>query len=121
MDKKDLESKKLPDLKEIAKALGLSNFETLKKAELIDQIIKGETPKAKPAKAKVTKEVSVKVDKKIVAPASVEEKKVEEIVPVADNAADKPKRARTIKKVIISGKYLKNYLDQVFITQKYGH
>ena len=38
MDKKDLESKKLPDLKEIAKSVGATNFETLKKAELIDQI-----------------------------------------------------------------------------------
>ncbi|MBU2019235.1 MAG: transcription termination factor Rho [Bacteroidetes bacterium] len=38
MDIKELESKKLPDLREIAKNLGLKRVESLKKAELIDAI-----------------------------------------------------------------------------------
>ena len=52
MDKKDLESKKLPDLKEIAKSIGVPNFETLKKAELIDKIISGGTPEKKESEVK---------------------------------------------------------------------
>lgn len=89
MDKKDLESKKLPDLKEIAKALGITNFETLKKAELIEKIVSGDSSKEKTAKAtpktKEIKESSEKTEKK------------EEVTSV-----EKPKRARTIKKVILS-------------------
>jgi transcription termination factor Rho len=38
MDIKELESKKLPDLREIAKNLGLKRVESFKKAELIDAI-----------------------------------------------------------------------------------
>ena len=41
MDKKELESKKLPDLRTIAKSIGLEKVESLKKAELISQIING--------------------------------------------------------------------------------
>lgn len=39
MDVKDLESKKLPDLREIAKAIGIKRTESFKKAELIEQIV----------------------------------------------------------------------------------
>ena len=39
MDKKTLESKSIADLKTIASSIGLSNIETLKKTELINQII----------------------------------------------------------------------------------
>jgi len=38
MDIKDLESKKLPDLREIAKGLGMKRVESFKKAELIEAI-----------------------------------------------------------------------------------
>lgn len=38
MDKSELESKKLAELKELAKAIGIEKFETLKKAELIEKI-----------------------------------------------------------------------------------
>ena len=38
MDKKDLESKKLSDLRVIAAAAGIENADTYKKAELINQL-----------------------------------------------------------------------------------
>ena len=41
MDKKTLESKSISDLKEIASSLGLSDTESLKKAELIGKILGG--------------------------------------------------------------------------------
>jgi transcription termination factor Rho len=74
MDKKDLESKRLPDLKEFAKSIGLKGYETLKKADLIIAIVDGS--KSSPSQVVENKE---------------ENKPVE-----------KPKRARTIKKVIVS-------------------
>jgi transcription termination factor Rho len=77
MDKKDLESKRLPDLKVIAKSIGLKGFETLKKADLINAIIGGSTPQPSVESTENSKE---KVEK----------------------AVEKPKRARTIKKVIVA-------------------
>ncbi|MFN5149257.1 MAG: transcription termination factor Rho [Flavobacteriia bacterium] len=43
MDKKDLESRKLSDLREIAKSIGIENAENLKKSELI-MAITGDSP-----------------------------------------------------------------------------
>ena len=43
MDKKTLESKSISDLKVIASSLGLSNIESLKKAELISEILGDES------------------------------------------------------------------------------
>jgi len=84
MDKKDLESKKLPDLKEIAKTIGLKGFETLKKADLIGAIVNGESKTATTTKV-------------------VEEKKaVQEVIVEKSEPVEKPKRARTIKKVVVS-------------------
>lgn len=42
MDIKELEGKKLPDLREIAKAMGINKVESFKKAELVDAIKKGD-------------------------------------------------------------------------------
>lgn len=60
MDKNDLESKKLPELRELAKMLGIEGTESLKKPELIDKIIgdqpasnKEEAPKRKRTRKKV--------------------------------------------------------------------
>ncbi len=47
MDIKELEGKKLPDLREIAKAMGINKVESFKKAELIDAITKGDNSPAK--------------------------------------------------------------------------
>lgn len=88
MDKKDLESKKLPDLKEIAKTAGLKNFETLKKADLINLIMSSDSTEV------TAKTVKPKAEKK------VSEEKVE--LKEAVEASEKPKRARTIKKIIVS-------------------
>lgn len=61
MDKKTLESKKLPDLKEIAKTLGIT-VDGLKKNEIVDAIIEGgksseEQPAEKPKRARKKQEV----------------------------------------------------------------
>jgi transcription termination factor Rho len=57
MDKKTLESKKLPDLKEIATSLGIST-EGLKKSELVDAIVSGAKPTEAPAAVAVEKKSS---------------------------------------------------------------
>ena len=41
MDKAELESKKLSDLREIAKTIGIENIDALKKADLITKIVIG--------------------------------------------------------------------------------
>ncbi len=107
MDKKDLESKKLPDLKEIAKTLGIANFETLKKADLIDQIISFEIP-LKPVRSVKTKEVKISPSEKVVKTPVSKSVKKEVIIKSSETNTDsiveieKPKRARTVKKIIIS-------------------
>lgn len=60
MDKNELESKKLPELRELAKMLGIEGTETLKKPELIEKIIGDSTenkteeqPKRKRTRKKV--------------------------------------------------------------------
>ncbi len=94
MDKKDLESKKLPDLKGIAKELAIPNFESLKKADLINLIVSFETVE-KPIKI-----IKVKTEK--VKPAQViTETKTEIVVEPITADVEKPKRNRTIKKVTI--------------------
>jgi len=82
MDKKDLESKKLSDLRVIAAAAGIENADTYKKAELINQLtgIASDAPSA-PVKAETTPEVST------------------------ESTEDKPKRKRTrVEKVEIGKK-----------------
>jgi transcription termination factor Rho len=105
MDKKDLESKKLPDLKEIAKTSGIANFETLKKADLIEQIISIETPTI-PVKSVKTKEVKISsVEKAVKQPVSKSTKKEDAIQSSDSNneaIIEKPKRTRTVKKIIIA-------------------
>ena len=110
MDKKDLESKKLPDLKEIAKSVGATNFETLKKAELIDQIISLSANQKTENVVEVSKEI-----KKVLKPSPAMKKdenptveKDQQNVTLPEKAAIevessvKPKRARVIKKVIVT-------------------
>jgi transcription termination factor Rho len=95
MDKKDLESKKLPDLKEIAKALAIPNFESLKKADLINLIVSGgevEKP-IKPSKVKTEKVKPVQVEA---------ETKIEIVEESSASEIEKPKRNRTIKKVTVA-------------------
>jgi transcription termination factor Rho len=48
MDIKELEGKKLPDLREIAKAIGIKKVESLKKAELIEAITASSAESKKP-------------------------------------------------------------------------
>ncbi len=94
MDKKDLESKKLPDLKEIAKSLNVSKIETLKKSELIDSIlsVNSTIKPVKTTKPKVEKVLPVKKVEVL--------KTIEESVP--EIVSEKPKRARTIKKIVVT-------------------
>ncbi len=110
MDKKDLESKKLPDLKEIAKALAIPNFESLKKAELVELIASNESePKpAKTVKAKVDKIKATPVVKEVVTKKVIEEPINENVKAEitedisAGSEVEKPKRNRTIKKVTLT-------------------
>jgi transcription termination factor Rho len=125
MDKKDLESKKLPDLKEIAKSIGVTNFETLKKAELIDTIISGGTPVKKEPQVKEVKIAPIEKKGKTPVKAKVVKDNIsEKIEPVISTEApsseviasevpilDKPKRARTIKKVILTEDQMTNQPD----------
>ena len=71
MDKKELESKKLSELKEIAKTLGINKAETLKKADLVAAIA-GDAPKA-----------------------------VEAATQTPENEGEKRKRTRTIKTEVV--------------------
>jgi transcription termination factor Rho len=90
MDKKDLESKKLSDLRVIAAAAGIEKADTYKKAELINQLT-GNAPEAPsvPVKSEVTAEV-----------------------PEAA-AEDKPKRKRTrVEKVEIGKKQASLFTDE---------
>ncbi len=50
MDKKELQSKKLPELKDLAKAIGVEGSEKMKKAELV-AAISGDTPSTEGAKS----------------------------------------------------------------------
>ncbi len=82
MDKKDLESKKLSDLRVIAAAAGIENADSYKKAELINQLTGlGSEASNAPAPQETASETS------------------------SENAEDKPKRKRTrVEKVEIGKK-----------------
>uniref|UniRef100_UPI0026124CEF Rho termination factor N-terminal domain-containing protein n=1 Tax=Fluviicola sp. TaxID=1917219 RepID=UPI0026124CEF len=62
MNKKDLDGKLLPELREIAKSLGVKKVESFKKNELIEQIQANAAPseptEKAPAKPKTTKKVA---------------------------------------------------------------
>lgn len=96
MDKKELESKKLADLKEIAKVVGVTNYETLKKAELVDKILgQSDVPAEKSKVAAKPKKKTTEVESNIEAPAVEEKpakksKKSEEktIEPVVEKATE---------------------------------
>ena len=82
MDKKTLDSKSIADLKVIASSLGLSETNSLKKAELIDQILgektsektgdlfanekadKQDEPKAEPTRKRTRKRIKVDAGEK---------------------------------------------------------
>jgi len=125
MDKKDLESKKLPDLKEIAKTAGIANYETLKKADLVAQIlISSESTSIKPVKttrAKVAKEIKVKATSPTVEKVPVEVNPLNEVINGATDAnsvdVEKPKRARTTKKVTVAEEVIIGQPD-LFATEK---
>ena len=51
MDKKDLQSKKLAELKVIAKEIGIKGADKLKKAELIEKLAANDKPEAKATEA----------------------------------------------------------------------
>jgi transcription termination factor Rho len=100
MDKKALEDKKLSDLREIAKTLGIENAETLKKPELIAKIT-GEgdestqssdiARKSRPRKATDAKETSTEQ------PTLFEKEEVKVVSEKSDETSkeDKPKKGRT--------------------------
>jgi transcription termination factor Rho len=106
LSKEELAEKKLPDLREIAKTIGIAKVESYKKNELIEAIVGGSvlsgeesTPKKRGRKPKDS------VEESSVIPTSPEENKPQE--PAVQEAAaeqdesGKPKRTRVIKRVEI--------------------
>lgn len=88
MNKKDLDGKLLPELREIAKSLGVKKVESFKKSELIEQILTGSTPATEPtekapAKPKATKKTA--------------ESKSEKSAPTADLFSTESPEAQTPK------------------------
>ncbi|WP_413512018.1 transcription termination factor Rho [Myroides odoratus] len=86
-DISQLEKMKVSDLQEIAKKANLTKVSTLKKGELIEQILKLQTPKE--VKVKMTKPVAQK-EKEVQA-------EVVQPVPVEASTAEKTKRPRLAK------------------------
>jgi transcription termination factor Rho len=103
MDKKELESKKLPDLREIAKALGIKGGETLKKADLISSIVNtgSETSSSAPKSETKVKPLAKVASSKKASPTDSSENKAE-VPPTATEGIPKPKRNRVIKKVTVA-------------------
>ncbi len=96
MDKKELESKKLPDLRVIAKTIGVKNIESYKKADLINVIINGENSET------LTSDNITNVSKSDENESAIDKNNV-----IDDS---KPRRKRTIKKVISSEEQHQNEL-----------
>ena len=117
MDKSELQSKKLPELRELAKAIGVDGAETLKKADLVDQIIgqpSSETsaedkPKKKRIRKRVISEEGEKETKDLFSEPKIEardvktetksekETQAEKAVGILENAANKNKE-RDVKR-----------------------
>ena len=99
MDKSELDSRKLVELKELAKAIGIEGAETMKKAELIEIIdgnnsISTDKPKRKRARKKVMEENTEKSETATVA-------KKEDTAPPVDLFTEKhsPLKAAADKKI----------------------
>lgn len=85
--KEELSAKKLPDLRVIAKQLGIKRVESFKKAELVDLILSGSEQETASQPKQVEQETKV---------ASKEEQSVN-----SDSSEGKRKRARVVKKVTV--------------------
>ena len=85
MDKSELESRKLLELKELANTLGIEGAEKMKKAELIDKITEGDSGESKPKpkrkrKKVMTEETAEKPAEENTQPSLFEENKKEDKV-----------------------------------------
>jgi transcription termination factor Rho len=89
MDKKELESKKLSDLRVIASSIGIDSAESFKKAELIDRILdssstesnENETKKRRPRVSKVENQENTDLFSTVTAPKTPKSDVKEEIQP----------------------------------------
>lgn len=96
MDKKELQSKKLPELKTLAKAIGVEGFEKLKKADLVDAIAgsgKSEAPQAKESSATETPASDTARKRKRVRAIPTEAKAQPSLFKTDDASAPTPKSA----------------------------
>ncbi|WP_343633062.1 transcription termination factor Rho [Fluviicola sp.] len=100
MNNKDLDGKLLPELREIAKSLGVKKVESFKKNELIEQIQANsagttttETPKA-PAKSKVKKATEPKADAPAADLFSTEAPEAPKTEDIKQDTANAPKEKR---------------------------
>jgi len=102
MDKSELESRKLLELKELANTLGIEGAEKMKKAELIDKITEGDSagskPKPKRKRKKVmTEETPEKPAEENAQPSLFEEKKKEDKVTVEKTPEVKDPEAKKVE------------------------
>ena len=74
MDEKTLKSKKVVDLREIAQAVGISGYQKMKKADLIEAIVMG-APEEKETTADRTEKVREENEKKLMSKAKPRLKK----------------------------------------------
>jgi transcription termination factor Rho len=109
MNLKDLESKKIGDLRQIASLAGILNTETLKKAEILAELSKldsdsssdsSEKEVAKPKKSVASKSINVKVDKNT--DPDLPKVEVSQLNDEKDADVSKSKRKRIIKTEQIS-------------------
>jgi len=103
MDKSELQSNKLPELRTLAKAIGIEGYEKMKKADLVDAIIGSEKSEpaadkdAKPARKR--KRVRVVAEEPKEQPSLFKDESNDKSNSTADDAkADTPKKTRTTPK-----------------------
>ncbi|MGB0915524.1 MAG: Rho termination factor N-terminal domain-containing protein, partial [Crocinitomicaceae bacterium] len=103
MDKNELESKKIAELREIAKTSGLEGFESMKKAELVSSLTKSTDAPAeddKPKRKRTRKKVMAETTEE--APTLFEDKKEEKVEAVKSEekpAKKAPRKKETLQEV----------------------
>jgi transcription termination factor Rho len=102
LSKEELADKKLPDLREIAKTLGIKRVESFKKGELIDLIVAGDAP-AEPAEIKKRgrkpKDVSIQATETPSASAEPVMEESPKAVAPSEQEDNRSKRTRVIKRI----------------------
>lgn len=103
LSKEELADKKLPDLREIAKSLGIKRVESFKKGELLDLITAGELPaeltEGKKRGRKPKEEAPVESEKSTPVEVPKQVNAVAESFEKPEGEENRPKRTRVIKRI----------------------